>query len=219
MTVQEIFALRKQGCIEEAYEAIRAKYATYRGKYTTLCMFWTARDIFNLRIQQGRIEEAAKIYKALQRVLPNINDRDGRAAAFMQFAAHRLSATVPASSPSLAPAGSPSASVLSGSPGLAPAGSPSASVLSGSPAATVPASFPAVPPASSVLSDSVAEGLNRGQQAVLDCITANSGYNIPKIEAATGIPYKSIERHVSALIAKQLIEHRGSKKTGGYYAK
>ena len=181
-------------------------------------MFWTARDIFNLRIQQGRIEEAAKIYKALQRVLPNITDRDGRAAAFMQFAAHRLSATVPASSPSLAPAGSPSAPVLSGFPAAAvPAGSPSASVLSGSPAATVPAGFPAVPPASSVLSDSVAEGLNRGQQAVLDCITANPGYNIPKIETATGIPYKSIERHVSALIAKQLIEHRGSKKTGGYY--
>ena len=62
MTVKEIFDLRKQGRIEEAYEAIRAKYATYRGKYTTLCMFWTARDVFNLRIQQGRIEEAAKIF-------------------------------------------------------------------------------------------------------------------------------------------------------------
>ena len=174
MTIREVFELRKQGRIEEAYDAIRARYATYRGKYTTLCMFWTARDIFNLRIQQGRIEEAAKIYKALQRVLPNINDSDGRADAFMDYAHRRLLAAAPAGSP-------------------------------------------AVPPASSVLSDSVAEGLNPGQQSVLNCIKANPGYNIPRIETATGIPYKSIERHVSALIAKQLIEHRGSKKTGGYY--
>ena len=29
MTVREIFDLRKQGHIEEAYEAIRARYAVY----------------------------------------------------------------------------------------------------------------------------------------------------------------------------------------------
>ena len=40
MTVKEIFELRKQGRIEEAYEAIRPIYATHKGRYTTLCMMW-----------------------------------------------------------------------------------------------------------------------------------------------------------------------------------
>ena len=61
MTVREIFDLRKQGHIEEAYEAIRARYAVYRGKYTTLCMFWTARDIFKMRMAAGRTEEARNL--------------------------------------------------------------------------------------------------------------------------------------------------------------
>lgn len=90
MTVKEIFDLRRAGKIEEAYEAIKPMYAVHKGKYTTLCMFWTARDIFNLRLQQGRIEEAEKIFKALKRVLPNIEDSGGNAAAFMQYAARRL---------------------------------------------------------------------------------------------------------------------------------
>ncbi len=90
MTVKEIFDLRKQGHIEEAYEAIKARYNTYRGHYTTLCMFWTARDIFIKRLYDGRIEEATKIFQALQRVLPNIDDKDGRCAAFMQYASSRL---------------------------------------------------------------------------------------------------------------------------------
>ena len=136
-------------------------------------MFWTARDIFNLRIQQGRIEEATKILAALKRVLPNINDSDGRAAAFMRFAAHRLEENK-------------KEKVIFNS---------QFSIFNSS------------------------GSLNKGQQAVLDCIKANPGYNIPRIETATGIPYKSIERHVSALIARNLIEHRGSKKTGGSYAK
>lgn len=40
MTVKEVFELRKQGKIEEAYEVIRPMYAVHQGKYTTLCMFW-----------------------------------------------------------------------------------------------------------------------------------------------------------------------------------
>ena len=61
--------------------------------------------------------------------------------------------------------------------------------------------------------------LNNGQQAVLDCIKAHPGLRVPMLSEGTNIPSKSIERHVSALIARNLIEHRGSKKTGGYYAK
>ena len=61
MTVKEIIELRKQGKIEEAYGAIRPMYAVQKGKYTTLCMFWTGADVFKLRLQQGRTEEAEKI--------------------------------------------------------------------------------------------------------------------------------------------------------------
>lgn len=61
MTVKEIIELRKQGKIEEAYDAIRPMYAVHKGKYTTLCMFWTGADVFKLRLQQGRTEEAEKI--------------------------------------------------------------------------------------------------------------------------------------------------------------
>ena len=79
MTVKEVFELRKQGRIEEAYEAIRPMYAVHQGKYTTLCMFWTASDILKKRITEKRLDEAEKIFKALLRILPNIDDQDGKA--------------------------------------------------------------------------------------------------------------------------------------------
>ena len=78
MTVKEIFELRRQGKIEEAYDAIRPMYAAHKGRYTSLCMFWTAADIFKKRIDEGRTDEAAKIYEALKRVLPYIKDSDPR---------------------------------------------------------------------------------------------------------------------------------------------
>ena len=195
MTVKEIFNLRKQGHIEEAYEAIRPMYAEHKGKYTTLCMYIVAKAIFNKRILENRISDAAKIYEALKHVVPNIDDPDGHAAAFMQFAQQRLA--VPAVT------GSPTAA--------APAGSPSVPAFSGSPASSGSLHFSG--------ESAPAEGLNTGQQAVLDCIKAHEGINVPRISEGTNIPSKSIERHVSALIARNLIEHRGSKKTGGYYAK
>jgi tetratricopeptide (TPR) repeat protein len=83
MTVKEVFDLRKQGKIEEAYEAIRPMYAVHQGKYTTLCMFWTAHDILKFRLQTKRLDEAEKIFKALLRILPNIEDKDGGARKSM----------------------------------------------------------------------------------------------------------------------------------------
>ena len=82
MTVKEVFDLRKQGKIEEAYEAIRPMYAVHQGKYTTLCMFWTASDILKKRIKEQRFDEAEKIFKALLRVLPNIEDRSAQSDAY-----------------------------------------------------------------------------------------------------------------------------------------
>jgi hypothetical protein len=60
MTVKDIFELRKRGQVEAAYEAIRPIYAAHKGRYTTLCMFWVASDVFKLRVEQSRIEEAEK---------------------------------------------------------------------------------------------------------------------------------------------------------------
>ena len=60
MTVKEIFDLRKQGKIEEAYEAIRPMYAVHQGKYTTLCMFWTASDILKKRRNGTQLKEMDK---------------------------------------------------------------------------------------------------------------------------------------------------------------
>ena len=90
MTVKEVFELRKQGRIEEAYEAIRPMYAVHQGKYTTLCMFWTASDILKKRIGEKRLVEAEKIFKALLRILPNIDDRDGKAHSSIYYEAVTL---------------------------------------------------------------------------------------------------------------------------------
>ncbi len=95
MTVKDVFELRKQGRIEEAYEAIRPMYAVHKGKYTTLCMFWTASDILKKRIDEKRTDEALKIFEALQRVLPNIEDADGKAHSAIVRGALRLKKAVP----------------------------------------------------------------------------------------------------------------------------
>ena len=91
MTVKEIFDLRKQGRIEEAYEAIRPMYRVHKGHYTSLCMYLCARDVFNIRLAEGKIDEASKIYQALQRLVPFIDDPDGRVAKFMAEAQQRIS--------------------------------------------------------------------------------------------------------------------------------
>ncbi len=91
MTVKEVFELRKQGKIEEAYEAIRPMYAVHKGKYTTSCMFWTACDIQKKRMKESQYDEAEKIFKALLRILPNIEDDNGIAHRKMYQMAATLS--------------------------------------------------------------------------------------------------------------------------------
>jgi hypothetical protein len=225
MTVREIFALRKQGKIEEAYEAIRPIYREHKGKYTTLCMFWTASDVFKLRLEQGRVEEAEKIYKALQRLIPSIeDDPEHKAKGFIHYAEDRLIKAASKREESQACLNFPEREqarpevkasekfrkwYFAIKSKTAPAVSPSSVLASSageaaSSAATVPADSPA--------------GLKSGQQAVLACIREHPGLRVPGIETETGIPAKSIERHIKALIARALIEHRGSKKTGGYHA-
>ena len=169
MTVQEIFELRRQGRVEEAYEAIRPMYKVHKGYYTSLCMYLCARDVFNIRLYEGRTDEARKIFEALKRLVPSIQDKDGSVATFMQKAEERLEQCF-----------LDKPRIRGGAQGGV---------------------------------------LNHGQLLVLEAIKANEGIKVPGISEATNIPSKSIERHISVLIARNLIEHRGSKKTGGYYAK
>jgi len=83
MTVKDVFDLRRQGRVEEAYEAIRPMYAVHKGKYTTLAMFWVGSDILKKRLSEGRKEEALAVFKALIRLYPHADDSDGRCRSAM----------------------------------------------------------------------------------------------------------------------------------------
>ena len=211
MTVKEIFELRKQGRIEEAYEAIRPIYATHKGRYTTLCMMWVGADMFKLRIEQGRVDEAEKIYLALQRLIPSIEDDNERSAAgFMRLAESKLiKASEKFRKRYFAIKRKKDVPQISQKPqkGAIPVASEEIKISAIS--------------AISAGQNKESAGQNKvsaGQNKVLECIRVNPGWRIPRISEATNIPSKSIERHVKALIALGLIEHRGSKKTGGYFA-
>lgn len=60
--------------------------------------------------------------------------------------------------------------------------------------------------------------LNGTQQIVYDCIKAKPGIQAQTIIAECGIPRDTLNKVIRALTDFRLIERRGSKKTGGYYA-
>ena len=89
MTVKEIFELRKEGRVEEAYNAILPMYRVHHGKYTSLAMFWCAVDMMNLLLGKAvdqseeslsALAEAEKIYMSLQRLAPKLYDESGACA-------------------------------------------------------------------------------------------------------------------------------------------
>ncbi len=77
MTINEVFGLRNQGRKEEAYEAARAIHVTDKSPYASAAMFWTAVDMLKMRVGEDRMEEARKIYMALERLLANQKDEKG----------------------------------------------------------------------------------------------------------------------------------------------
>lgn len=239
MTVKEIFELRKQGRIEEAYEAIRPIYATHKGRYTTLCMMWVGADMFKLRLEQGRVDEAEKIYWALERLIPSIDDDNIKSATgFMHNAEGRLikvsekfrkryfairhaqEKKVEKQFDKFLDQFSTDfeAVRLTSNNPVASLKIPQKSNQKSSKHETerfsdqFSSDFEALEPTNT------AELLSAGQTKVLDFIKSNPGLRVPMISEGLNIPSKSIERHVKALIALGLIEHRGSKKTGGYFA-
>lgn len=83
MTVKDIFELRKEGKIEEAYHAILPMYRVHHGKYTSLAMFWCAVDMMKLLLSRSvstddesrkALLEAEKIYLSLQRLVLKLYD-------------------------------------------------------------------------------------------------------------------------------------------------
>ena len=60
--------------------------------------------------------------------------------------------------------------------------------------------------------------LNEKQKNVLSIINKNPGIQLMIIAEKTGVSIFTLNKYVKIFIDNQLIEHRGSKKTGGYYA-
>ena len=65
--------------------------------------------------------------------------------------------------------------------------------------------------------EGINEGINEGIKLVLELLNRNSGINAPQIAMLLGKGLSTIERTISEGIKMGVIEHRGSKKTGGYY--
>lgn len=87
MTVKEIFELRKAGKTEEAWREIEPMFAVHQGHYTSIAYFWTASDLFAIRIKEKRTEEARRLLSCMLKGFPHLQDKDGRANAAIVRAA------------------------------------------------------------------------------------------------------------------------------------
>lgn len=68
-----------------------------------------------------------------------------------------------------------------------------------------------------ITSDSADEGLNEGLKSLLKTINENPGVQAKGLAESLRKPIKTVERQIKTLTDKNLIERRGSKKTGGYW--
>jgi len=62
-------------------------------------------------------------------------------------------------------------------------------------------------------------GLSGGIKKVYDYIVNNPGHNTKEISEAVSEPFKTVEKWIIKLRRDDLIEFKGSKKTGGYFIK
>ena len=67
------------------------------------------------------------------------------------------------------------------------------------------------------LSGQLSGQLNDSQKETFEFIKAHEGYNTTKIADGLGKPFRTIVKHINVLLDLNMIERRGSKKTGGYY--
>ena len=62
-------------------------------------------------------------------------------------------------------------------------------------------------------------GLNESQKMTLEYIRQHEGCQVKQISVELNVPVDTIDKHISVLVNNNMIERRGSKKTGGYYVK
>ena len=71
-----------------------------------------------------------------------------------------------------------------------------------------------------VVTSGAIEGINEGIKAwLLKLVVAHPGARLPYLKSVVGKSTATVERAIAALVKAGKIEHRGSKKTGGYFAK
>ena len=69
------------------------------------------------------------------------------------------------------------------------------------------------------VNDSRNDSLSDSVNSTYQTIKANPGIQRKRISELTGKSIPTIDRHIALLAKSNLIEHRDSDKTGGYYAK
>jgi ATP-dependent DNA helicase RecG len=72
---------------------------------------------------------------------------------------------------------------------------------------------------SGTLSGTLKDTLNEKQNRVLDFIAATPGVQTQIVIDQLAIPRDTLNKILKVLTDRELIERRGSKKTGGYYVK
>ena len=64
------------------------------------------------------------------------------------------------------------------------------------------------------------EGINEGiNEKILRLVRTHPGTRVPYLHSVVSVSRATVERALAALISEGRIEHRGSRKTGGYFAK
>ena len=69
------------------------------------------------------------------------------------------------------------------------------------------------------LNDELNDELNKGQSEVFLYIKHKTGKMAKNISKDLNMPFGTVDRHIRILLKKNLIERKGSKKTGGYFVK
>ncbi len=68
------------------------------------------------------------------------------------------------------------------------------------------------------INEGLNEGLNEKQKKVLNAIKQQPGVKIKTLSEILNIPVKTLDNYIKIFVDKNLVERKGSKKTGGYYA-
>jgi len=77
--------------------------------------------------------------------------------------------------------------------------------------------FRTIVPLDEGLDEGLNEGLNEGLKSLLISISLHEGIQAKDLSSKLDRPIKTIERQIRELVQRNIIERKGSKKTGGYF--